>query len=152
VEIVPYENITPCPPILAAGIALVVVHGFGRFVYTPLIPLLVSDGLITLPQAAQIASWNYVAILAAQCWPWANTTGTMERMVPETLLESLWGSDWPGPFTHQGPRLSATFITLYGLAQLVGPRLAKSGIEQGAHKKNDIYKDRRWPAKPSIPK
>lgn len=50
-------------PIIAAAVALVVVHGFGRFVYTPLLPLLVSDGLITLPQAAAIASWNYVGYL-----------------------------------------------------------------------------------------
>ncbi len=50
-------------PIIAAALALVVVHGFGRFVYTPLLPLLVSDNLITLPEAAAVASWNYVGYL-----------------------------------------------------------------------------------------
>lgn len=32
---------------------------------------------------------------------------------------------------HQGPRLSAALIALYGLTQLSGPYLAKLGIEQG---------------------
>jgi predicted MFS family arabinose efflux permease len=51
-------------PIFAAAIALVVVHGFGRFVYTPLLPLLVQDGLLNLQQAASLATWNYVGYLA----------------------------------------------------------------------------------------
>lgn len=51
-------------PLLAAAVALIVVHGFGRFIYTPLIPLLVSDGLLTLQQAAQLATWNYVGYLS----------------------------------------------------------------------------------------
>lgn len=50
-------------PVLAAAIALVVVHGFGRFVYTPLLPLLVEDGLLSLAQAAAVASWNYLGYL-----------------------------------------------------------------------------------------
>lgn len=50
-------------PIAAAALALVVVHGFGRFVYTPLLPLLVSDGMITLSQAASLATWNYIGYL-----------------------------------------------------------------------------------------
>ena len=50
-------------PLLAAAIALVVVHGFGRFIYTPLIPLFVQDGILTLAQAAQLATWNYVGYL-----------------------------------------------------------------------------------------
>ncbi len=50
-------------PILAAATALIVVHGFGRFVYTPLLPLLVDDGLISLPQAASLATWNYIGYL-----------------------------------------------------------------------------------------
>ncbi|QQD25368.1 YbfB/YjiJ family MFS transporter [Venatoribacter cucullus] len=50
-------------PIVAAATALIVVHGFGRFVYTPLLPLLVDDGLISLPQAASLATWNYIGYL-----------------------------------------------------------------------------------------
>ena len=55
---------SPFWPLVAAATTLIVVHGFGRFIYTPLIPLLVSDGLLTLQQAAQLATWNYVGYLA----------------------------------------------------------------------------------------
>ncbi|MEC9254236.1 MAG: YbfB/YjiJ family MFS transporter [Pseudomonadota bacterium] len=55
---------SPFWPLVAAATTLIVVHGFGRFIYTPLIPLLVSDGLLTLQQAAQLATWNYVGDLA----------------------------------------------------------------------------------------
>ena len=51
------------PMLLAAAVALVMVHGFGRFVYTPLLPLLVDDGLLSLSQAALLASWNYLGYL-----------------------------------------------------------------------------------------
>ena len=54
----------PLLPLLAAATTLIVVHGFGRFIYTPLIPLLVSDGLLTLQQAAQLATWNYIGYLS----------------------------------------------------------------------------------------
>ena len=50
--------------VTAAAVALLVVHAFGRFNFTPLIPLLISDGLITLPQAASLATWNYIGYLA----------------------------------------------------------------------------------------
>ena len=55
---------SPFWPLVAAATTLIVVHGFGRFIYTPLIPLLVSDDLLTLQQAAQLATWNYVGYLA----------------------------------------------------------------------------------------
>ena len=51
-------------PIVAAAVSLVVVHGFGRFIYTPLLPLLVNDGLISLTEAAALATWNYIGYLA----------------------------------------------------------------------------------------
>ncbi|HBM09338.1 MAG TPA: MFS transporter, partial [Pseudomonas sp.] len=51
-------------PVLLAGAALLlVVHGLGRFVYTPLLPWLVEDGLLTVQQGASIATWNYLGYL-----------------------------------------------------------------------------------------
>ncbi|ARU90072.1 YbfB/YjiJ family MFS transporter [Pseudomonas sp. M30-35] len=49
--------------LLAGASALVVVHGLGRFAYTPLLPYLISDGFLTLEQGARIATWNYIGYL-----------------------------------------------------------------------------------------
>lgn len=76
-------------PLLAAATALIVVHGFGRFVYTPLLPLLVSDGLLTLTEAAQLATWNYVGYFAGAMlalFAWQNGYGR------SVLLGSLLGN------------------------------------------------------------
>lgn len=51
------------PVILAGATLLLVVHGLGRFVYTPLLPWLVEDGLLSVQQGASIASWNYLGYL-----------------------------------------------------------------------------------------
>ena len=49
--------------LLAAALALVVVHALGRFAYTPLLPLLLDDGLFDLVQGARLATWNYLGYL-----------------------------------------------------------------------------------------
>lgn len=51
------------PVLLAGATLLLVVHGLGRFVYTPLLPWLVEDGVLTIQQGASIASWNYLGYL-----------------------------------------------------------------------------------------
>ena len=51
------------PVLLAGATLLLVVHGLGRFVYTPLLPWLVEDGVLTVQQGASIASWNYLGYL-----------------------------------------------------------------------------------------
>lgn len=51
------------PVLLAGATLLLVVHGLGRFIYTPLLPWLVEDGLLTVQQGASIASWNYLGYL-----------------------------------------------------------------------------------------
>jgi MFS family permease len=51
-------------PVLVAGaILLLVVHGLGRFIYTPLLPYLVADGQLTAAGGAAVATWNYLGYL-----------------------------------------------------------------------------------------
>ncbi len=52
------------PVLLAGATLLLVVHTLGRFIYTPLLPWLVSDGLFDLQTGASIASWNYLGYLS----------------------------------------------------------------------------------------
>ncbi|MBB5321819.1 YbfB/YjiJ family MFS transporter [Marinobacter oulmenensis] len=49
--------------LLAGGLVLLVVHTLGRFIYTPLLPYLVSDGQLTAPEGAAVATWNYLGYL-----------------------------------------------------------------------------------------
>lgn len=50
--------------ILFAGISsLIVAHGLGRFAFTPLLPYLIQDNVITLAQGANLATWNYIGYL-----------------------------------------------------------------------------------------
>lgn len=49
--------------IVAGALILLVVHTLGRFIYTPLLPLLIADGTLTIKQGADIASWNYLGYL-----------------------------------------------------------------------------------------
>jgi|TARA_Y100001970_G_scaffold140738_1_gene173333 predicted MFS family arabinose efflux permease len=49
--------------VAAAAILLLVVHGLGRFIFTPLLPLLVGDGQLTTSQGASLATWNYIGYL-----------------------------------------------------------------------------------------
>ncbi|MEL0167527.1 MAG: YbfB/YjiJ family MFS transporter [Pseudomonadaceae bacterium] len=49
--------------VLAAAALLLVVHGLGRFIFTPLLPLLVGDGQFSTGQGASLATWNYVGYL-----------------------------------------------------------------------------------------
>jgi len=49
--------------VIAGAILLLVTHGLGRFIYTPLLPYLVDDGQMTAGQGAAIATWNYLGYL-----------------------------------------------------------------------------------------
>lgn len=49
--------------IVAAMLALAVVHGLGRFSFTPLLPYFLDDGFLSLAQGADLASSNYIGYL-----------------------------------------------------------------------------------------
>ncbi len=78
---------TPQTAVLAAACLLLVVHGLGRFIYTPLLPLLVADGQLSVTRAADLASWNYVGYLlgalAAIRWHSANQ---LRIAIPSALV------------------------------------------------------------------
>src|SRR5699024_11207589 len=49
--------------IIDRTLVVMVVQTLGRFIYTPLLPWLVEDGLLSLKQGADVASWNYLGYL-----------------------------------------------------------------------------------------
>ncbi|HEY1027044.1 MAG TPA: YbfB/YjiJ family MFS transporter [Pseudomonas sp.] len=73
--------------LLAAALALVVVHALGRFAFTPLLPLLLDDGMFDLGQGARLATWNYLGYLlgALLALPMANPRG-LRQGLPAALL------------------------------------------------------------------
>ena len=66
---------------LAGAVALAVAMGIGRFAFTPLLPMMLHDGVIDLQAASWLASMNYLGYLAGallctfQPWLWARLKG-----------------------------------------------------------------------------
>ena len=59
---------------LAGLLCLATAMGIGRFAFTPLLPMMLSDGVIDLPSASVLASANYLGYLVGALWctfqPW----------------------------------------------------------------------------------
>lgn len=72
--------------VVAGAVLLLVTHGLGRFIYTPLLPYLVDDGQITAGQGAAIATWNYLGYLlgALMAIRW-HTIRHIRRLLPASL-------------------------------------------------------------------
>ena len=55
-------------------VSLAVAMGIGRFAFTPLLPMMLADGVVTLPEASWLASMNYlgylVGALLCMLQPW----------------------------------------------------------------------------------
>ena len=66
---------------LAGAVSLAVAMGIGRFAFTPLLPMMLHDGVIDLHGASWLASANYLGYLAGallctfQPWIWARVRG-----------------------------------------------------------------------------
>jgi predicted MFS family arabinose efflux permease len=91
---------------LAGMVSLAVAMGIGRFAFTPLLPIMLSERLVDLPGASWLASANYlgylVGALACTLQPW------LWRRVP--WLPPLQG----GPVVRFG--LAATCLLTAGMA------------------------------------
>lgn len=66
--------LTPAAIALASMLALATAMGIGRFAFTPLLPMMLKDGVIDLPSASWLASANYagylVGALLCTVQPW----------------------------------------------------------------------------------
>ena len=66
---------------LTGAVALAVAMGIGRFAFTPILPMMLADGVVDLPHASLLASANYL--------------GYMLGALLCTVQPFLW-SRWPG--------------------------------------------------------
>ena len=81
----PSSHPTPAPGrwaiAIAGAVALAVAMGIGRFAFTPLLPMMLADGVIDLAAASWLASANYLGYLAGalfctfQPWIWKRLPG-----------------------------------------------------------------------------
>lgn len=75
---------------MAGLLALATAMGIGRFAFTPLLPMMLSDGVINLPNASWLASANYFGYLVGallctfQPWIWKRLG------IRQTLVATHW--------------------------------------------------------------
>ena len=88
---------------IAGAVSLAVAMGIGRFAFTPLLPMMLSDGVIDLAAASWLASANYLGYLAGallctfQPWIWKRVPG-LPRI--------------DGPFVVRGGLVATGVLTL----------------------------------------
>ncbi len=124
---------------LAGMVALAVAMGIGRFAFTPLLPMMLHDGVLDLPAASWLASANYlgylVGALLCMFWPWLSrrwqrlpppvgTTllraGLVATAVLTLAMALPWGLLWPLLRFAAGVASALVFVFTSGwcLAQL----------------------------------
>ena len=145
------EQPTPHKPIaiaMAGMLALAVAMGIGRFAFTPLLPMMLRDGVIDLPAASWLATANYLGYwigamaCALQPWLWSRWrflppiihTVAMRAGLLATVALTLgmavhWPSVWPLWRFLAGIASALVFVYTSGwcmarLAALGAPRLA----------------------------
>jgi len=80
---------------IAGAVSLAVAMGIGRFAFTPLLPMMLADGVIDLHTASWLASANYLGYLAGallctfQPWIWARAAGLPPIDAPRIVRGGL---------------------------------------------------------------
>lgn len=88
-----HPDITPLKIALAGLLCLATAMGIGRFAFTPLLPMMLSDGVIDLLGASVLASANYLGYLAGallctfQPWLWQRF-GWLPQMAASTWVRT----------------------------------------------------------------
>lgn len=86
----PHASSGAWPIALAGLVSLAVAMGIGRFAFTPILPMMLSDGVVDLPGASWLASANYLGYMLGaifctlQPWVWARL-----RWLPLLAYSSL---------------------------------------------------------------
>ncbi|MDB5895239.1 MAG: transporter, partial [Rhodoferax sp.] len=76
---------------MAGMVALAVAMGIGRFAFTPILPMMLHDGVVDLPTASWLASANYIGYLIGallctfQPWIWRRFP-RLPAVVPAHML------------------------------------------------------------------
>ncbi len=135
----------PLATAVAGLCALAVAMGIGRFAFTPLLPMMLHDGVITLPVASWLATANYIgylvgAILCALLpwlvarWPGGAAMPAPARLVrlglAATVLLTLgmaapWSASWPTLRFLAGVASAFVFVQTSGWCLA---RLAAAGL------------------------
>ncbi len=145
------DPLTPQKPIaiaVAGMLALAVAMGIGRFAFTPLLPMMLHDGVIDLPSASWLATANYLGYwlgamaCALQPWLWSHarflrpivhTTamriGLLATVVLTFGMAVHWPAAWPLWRLLAGIASALVFVYTSGwclarLAALGSPKLA----------------------------
>lgn len=123
----------PWPVVLAGIAALAVAMGIGRFAFTPLLPLMLQEGVVSLPASSWLASANYLGYLvgAVLCtfqpmlWRRLGWAGAINapRMVRLGLVATVivtasmalhWPAIWPLLRFIAGVATALVFVYLSG--------------------------------------
>jgi len=136
---------TPLPPwrVAAAGMAaLAVAMGIGRFAFTPLLPMMLADGVVGLAQASWLATANYIGYLAGallctfQPWlwrrfgllgavngPWLVRAGLAATALLTLGMVAPWAAAWPALRFAAGIASAVVFVYTSGWCLAVLARL-----------------------------
>jgi hypothetical protein len=130
--------LTPLRIALAGLAALAVAMGIGRFAFTPIMPMMLHDGVVDLPRASWLASTNYLGYLvgAALCTvdPWLRrrlgARGPVDgpRLVRLGLAATAvltLAMALPWPWAWPSLRFAAGVVSAYVLLQSSGWCLAQ---------------------------
>jgi MFS family permease len=139
---------SPIVVALAGMLSLAVAMGIGRFAFTPLLPMMLHDGVIDLPGASWLATANYLGYwlgamaCAVQPWVWSRFPGlrpvvhttAMRLGLALTVVLTLgmalhWPAAWPLWRFLAGIASALVFVYTSGwclarLAAAGAPRLA----------------------------
>lgn len=133
------EQASAWPIALAGLVALAVAMGLGRFAFTPLLPMMLNDGVVDLPGASWLASANYLGYMLGaifctlQPWLWARfrglpllayaslvRAGLVATGVLTLAMAWQWPAAWPALRFAAGLASAVVFIFTSGwcLSQL----------------------------------